>query len=211
MSVCACARMGLTACAVALFACGTAQQPPPPKPQAQANPLARGYPHTADDVYFMSGMIHHHAQAILIAGWAPTHGAGDPVRRLAERIVVAQRDEVDIMQNWLRDRGEPVPPATPSGMKMKMDGMEHEMLMPGMLSDEQLKQLDAARGRDFDRLFLTFMIQHHQGAITMVEKLQASYGAAQDEIVFRFSSDVVADQSTEIDRMEKMLADLETH
>ena len=92
-------------------------------------------------------------------------------------------------------------------MRMSMNGMEHDMLMPGMLSDEQLAELDKARGADFDRLFLTAMIKHHQGAITMVDQLIASYGAAQDDTIFRFASDVVADQSTEIERMEKMLAD----
>jgi len=162
--------------------------------------------HVAADVHFMSGMIHHHAQAVLIARWAPTHGASAELQRLAERIVVAQNDEIDIMQNWLRDKGEPVPEATPGAMKMKMNGMEHDMLMPGMLSDAQLKQLDDARGREFDRLFLTFMIQHHEGALTMVETLFGSAGAAQDETVFRFASDVFADQTTEIRVMQEMLA-----
>jgi uncharacterized protein (DUF305 family) len=90
-------------------------------------------------------------------------------------------------------------------MKMTMDGMTHDMLMPGMLNDEELKQLDASRGADFDRLFLQAMIRHHQGAITMVDELEAAPGARQDETVFRFSSDVYADQTTEIDRMQKML------
>jgi uncharacterized protein (DUF305 family) len=158
------------------------------------------------DVRFMSGMIPHHAQAVLIAGWAPSHGARVDVRTLCERIVVAQRDEIALMQNWLRDQGKPAPPANATHMKMTMNGVEHDMLMPGMLNDEELKQLDAARGADFDRLFLQAMIRHHQGAIQMVDELFASYGAAQDETVFRFGSDVYADQTTEIARMEKMLA-----
>ena len=91
-------------------------------------------------------------------------------------------------------------------MKMMMDGAEHAMLMPGMLTDDQMKQLDAARGKEFDRLFLTFMIQHHQGAVSMVKHLFGSYGAAQDETVFKFASDVNVDQTTEIARMEQMLA-----
>ena len=86
-----------------------------------------------------------------------------------------------------------------------MDGVEHAMLMPGMLTDAELAQLDRARGVDFDRLFLTFMIRHHEGALTMVEQMFASPGAGQDDIVFKFASDVFADQSTEIDRMQKML------
>ncbi|MGH7555131.1 MAG: DUF305 domain-containing protein, partial [Longimicrobiales bacterium] len=149
--------------------------------------------------------IPHHAQAVLIAGWAPTHGASQDVRILCERIVVGQRDEIALMQSWLRDRGETVPPANATHLRMTMDGMEHDMLMPGMLNEEELKQLDAARGTGFDRLFLTFMIRHHEGAITMVDQLLDSSGAAQDEVVFRLSADVFADQTTEIARMEQML------
>jgi uncharacterized protein (DUF305 family) len=163
-------------------------------------------PYSQADVKFMSGMIPHHAQAVLIAGWAASHGARSDVRILCERIVVAQRDEIAMMQNWLKDRGQKVPEATATHMRMSMNGMEHDMLMPGMLSDEQLAQLDRARGPEFDHLFLAGMIKHHQGAITMVDELLASYGAAQDDVIFRFSSDIVADQSTEIERMEKMLA-----
>ena len=89
-----------------------------------------------------------------------------------------------------------------------MNGMEHEMLMPGMLTEDQMQQLDQARGAEFDRLFLTFMIQHHKGAVSMVKDLFGSYGAAQDETVFKFATDVSVDQTTEIARMEKMLAAL---
>lgn len=158
------------------------------------------------DVNFMKGMIPHHAQAVLIAGWAPSHGARDDVQRLCERIVVAQRDEIKMMQDWLRMKGQEVPAADAKGMKMTMGGMTHEMLMPGMLTDEQLKELDAARGSQFDRLFLQAMIKHHLGAISMVDDLEKVDGARQDETVFRFSQDVYADQTTEIERMEKMLA-----
>lgn len=177
-------------------------------PAAVTTPGIPSMVHTPADVHFMSGMIHHHAQAVLIAGWAKSHGASAELQRLCERIAVAQTDEIVLMQTWLRDRREPVPDGRPGPMKMKMDGMEHDMLMPGMLSDAQLAQLDAARGVAFDRLFLTFMIQHHEGAITMVNTLFGSQGAGQDEVVFRFASDVYADQTTEIDRMEKMLAAL---
>ena len=135
----------------------------------------------------------------------PRTGPASDVRILCERIVVGQRDEIALMQSWLRDRDQKVPEATATHMKMSMNGMEHDMLMPGMLSEEQLAQLDKARGPEFDRLFLTFMIKHHEGALTMVEQLLASYGAAQDDVIFKFSSDIVADQSTEIDRMQKML------
>jgi uncharacterized protein (DUF305 family) len=154
----------------------------------------------------MQGMIHHHAQAIQMASWAPTHGASLSVRTLAERIINAQRDEIATMQQWLRDRQQQVPEPTPTGMTMVMDGMEHTMLMPGMLSEEQMKQLDDTRGKDFDELFLTGMIQHHTGAVQMVKELFESYGSAQDDLVFKFSSDVNVDQTTEIARMQRMLA-----
>ena len=151
-------------------------------------------------------MIAHHAQAIVMAEWAPNHGAGATIRNLCERIVVSQRDEIASMQTWLRDHGQPVPSATDTRVRMTMGGMQHDMLMPGMLSDEQMAQLDAARGADFDRLFLTFMIQHHEGALTMVEELLASNNAAQDNVIFKMASDIWADQESEIERMEKMLA-----
>lgn len=177
---------------IATAACTSAVQRLPARPA-----------YTAADVHFLAGMIGHHAQAVLIAGWAPAHGASAAVRVLCERIVVAQNDEIAFAQRWLRERNELVPPADPRGHVMP--GMDHPMLMPGMLTPEQMAQLDAARGRDFDRLFLTFMIQHHEGAITMVEQLLRAPGAAQDGPVFRFAADVNADQTTEIDRMNRML------
>src|SRR5438874_6655169 len=162
-------------------------------------------PYSDADVEFMSGMIPHHAQALIMAGWAPSHGARPDVAVLCERIVVGQRDEIMTMQTWLADRGLEVPDATSTRHKMTMNGMTHEMLMPGMLTDEEMAQLDRARGPEFDRLFLLGMIKHHQGAIDMVDKLFKSYGAAQDEVVFKFASDVYADQSIEINRMTEML------
>ncbi|MFL5479466.1 MAG: DUF305 domain-containing protein, partial [Gemmatimonadaceae bacterium] len=119
-----------------------------------------------------------------------------------------QQDEIAAMQKWLQDHHQPVPDVSAHGIMMKMGGMEHEMVMPGMLTDAQLKQLDEARGKEFDRLFLTFMIQHHQGAITMVNDLFGSAGAAQEVSVYKVASDAFADQTTEIDRMQKMLAAL---
>ncbi|MDB4947841.1 MAG: hypothetical protein JWM27_490 [Gemmatimonadetes bacterium] len=166
------------------------------------------YPYTAADVHFMSAMIGHHAQAIVMARWAPTHGASPSVETLAARIINAQQDEIATMRQWLRDRGQPVPEARPGPMTMVMDGMEHDMLMPGMLTEPQMARLDAARGSEFDRLFLTFMMQHHRGAVSMVKELFDTYGAAQDETVFKFASDVNVDQTTEIARMQRMLAAL---
>jgi uncharacterized protein (DUF305 family) len=190
--------------AVAMTACSAPRGTP-----ATAAELAR-QPYTPADVQFMSGMIGHHAQAIDIARWAPTHGASSSLQILAERVINAQQDEIALMQRWLRERGQPVPEARAVGMKMMMGGVEHTHLMPGMLSEDQLRQLDQARGKEFDRLFLTFMIQHHRGAVTMVEKLFSSQGAGLDDTVFKLASDIGADQSAEIDRMQKMLFTLTT-
>lgn len=197
---------------------GLVQTTPAPEPAtatasgpaaiAQARADSARHPYTEADIHFMSGMIGHHAQAIMMARWAPSHGAAPAIRTLAERIINAQQDEIAKMQTWLADRLQPVPEATPAGLRMKMNGVEHVMLMPGMLTDVQMKQLDQARGDVFDRLFLSFMIQHHQGAVSMVKDLFGSYGAGLDETVFKFASDVNVDQATEIDRMQKMLAAL---
>jgi uncharacterized protein (DUF305 family) len=173
--------------------------------------VTAGYPrrpHTPADVHFISGMIHHHAQALAMSALAPARGAGKSVQTLAERIINAQTDEIALLQTWLRDRALPVPEARPGPMKVTMHGMEHDMLMPGMLTDEQMKQLDRARGVEFDRLFLTFMIRHHQGALTMVDTLFATPGAGQDVAVYKFASDTFADQGSEITRMRIMLLSL---
>ncbi len=165
-------------------------------------------PFTAADVHFMSTMIGHHGQAIAMARLAPTRDASPSIRTLAERIINAQQDEIAIMQQWLRDRGQPVPEPHPGGMKVIVNGVEHEHPMPGMLTEDQMKQLDRARGKDFDRLFLQFMIQHHRGAVSMVKDLIGSPGAAHDQTVFKLASDINVDQATEIDRMQKMLVAL---
>ena len=158
----------------------------------------------------MQGMISHHSQAIVMAKWALTHGASDAVQTLCARIINAQTDEIALMQMWLRDRHQRVPDAVPGPMPMKMNGMVMNMMMPGMLTDAQMKQLDAARGTEFDRLFLVFMIQHHSGAVSMVKDLFDTPGAGQDELTFKFASDVNVDQTTEIARMQKMLANVIT-
>jgi uncharacterized protein (DUF305 family) len=166
------------------------------------------YAVTQADIHFMTGMIGHHGQALVMAGWAPSHGASPEVRTLCERIINEQGDEINSMSQWLRDHGQPVPDPH-KAMTMMMNGKEMTMLMPGMLTDEQMKELDAARGQDFDRLFLTYMIQHHKGAVSMVHDLFESQGAGQDEAVFKFASDVNVDQTTEIARMQKMLFAIE--
>jgi len=172
-------------------------------PAARAQASSGAPPYTAADVHFVSGMINHHSQAVLMAGWAPSHDASPSVRTLCERIVVGQRDEIATMQRWLRERHEAVPQGNPHGEAMP--GMDMPMLMPGMLTDGELAQLDSARGPGFDRLFLRDMIRHHRGAITMVNQLLGTAGAAQDGMVNTIANGVFADQTAEIDRMNRML------
>jgi uncharacterized protein (DUF305 family) len=204
---------GLTACAGHSRQQQQSAAPAPvrPSPDSIAK-LEAGYHAEADsmlqrytpaDVTFMSGMIFHHAQAIAMAGLIPSRTTTSEIRTLGSRITNAQRDEIALMQQWLRLRSLPVPEPNPNGMTMP--GMDHPMLMPGMLTPEQMDQLRAASGPTFDRLFLTFMIQHHTGAISMVDTLINAPAAALDETVFRLASGVRVDQSTEIGRMQLML------
>jgi uncharacterized protein (DUF305 family) len=215
-------RAAALAATLLLAACASAARQPSPSaaplsPAEQARADSGRPPYTRADVEFMQGMIAHHAQAIRMARMAPTHGASAGLRTLAERIEVSQQDEIAFMQRWLRDRRETVPDPLALGGHaghdthqmpgMQMPGMQTSGgLMPGMLTPEQMAALDAARGEEFDRLFLADMIQHHQGALTMVDRLFAVPGAGQEGTVFRFASDVTADQTTEIDRMRAMLA-----
>ena len=226
---------------------------------------------TPADVTFMTGMIGHHAQALVMSRLAPTHGASPAVQRLAARIINAQRDEIESMQRWLRVRGQPVPTVQIDGLvltvsmeapmasasaaggmdhggmdhgegghegmdhggmdhgqmdhgqmdhgQMDHGGMDHSAMghdvagmdhssMPGMLTQAQLVELDRARGADFDRLFLRYMVQHHGGAVTMVDDLFASDGAASDTDAFKLASDIHVDQETEIARMTLMLSEM---
>jgi uncharacterized protein (DUF305 family) len=226
----------LTSACVALSA--GAQQTSIPSRVTQSSPaaIARAradslrYPYTDADVRFMTGMIGHHAQAIVMSRMTVTHGADPAVVRLAERIINAQEDEIATMQRWLADRQKPVPDAVPmdhatmdhSAMNhgaapgatkpaapMDHSAMNHGAMMPGMLSAAQMSALDSARGYEFDRLFLMGMIQHHRGATAMVTELFASPGAGQDETIFKFASDVNVDQTTEIARMQRMLFEFE--
>ena len=192
-----------------VFAGAARHQQTGPAAEPAARPDLVRQPYSAADVEFMTGMVPHHAQAVLIAGWAASHGARPDVRILCERMVVAQRDEIESMRNWLRDRGQTVPDANATHHRMKMNGVEHDMLMPGMLTAEELARLDKARGSEWDRLFLAAMIRHHEGALEMVDKLFMSHGALQDDDLFKFASDVYADQTTEIEFMKKMLAHVE--
>jgi uncharacterized protein (DUF305 family) len=149
-------------------------------------------------------MIGHHAQALEMAELVPSRTRNESIHLLAQRIEISQRDEIRRMQNWLRDRGQTVP--DPHASAMHHDSAAHPMLMPGMLTPDQMAQLAAAKDAAFDALFLRLMIQHHEGALTMVKTLFSSPGSAQETATFRYASDVDADQRIEIERMRKMLS-----
>ncbi len=172
----------------------------------------------AADVQFMNGMIQHHAQAVTMSTMAPLNGANESVQRLAARIINAQRDEIAIMRRWLGERKQPVPELhdmvgtlmvhMPSAAMDHGAGHDGHAAMAGMLTEAELAALRAAKGTEFDRLFLAGMIRHHRGAVTMVDQLFATDGAALDGQVFKFASDVQVDQRTEVQRMESMLVAL---
>ena len=213
--------------ALAAIGCGRSSGVSQPAPQAAPSPSETSSssatservradslrrPWTEADVRFMTDMIGHHSQALVMSAMVPTHEADPSIGRLAERIINAQQDEIATMRQWLADRGQAAPePATGSGHQMQHAGHDMAMpgmLMPGMLTPAQMAALDSARGFPFDTLFLKGMIQHHRGAVTMVQQLFDTPGAARDETVFKFANDVNADQSTEIARMQTMLAAL---
>lgn len=147
------------------------------------------------DVQFMQGMIAHHGQAVVMAKMAESHGANAQMLRFTQKIALSQRAEIRLMQNWLDERGQAVP-----------DSNAHEhMMMPGMLTAAQLKELDAAKGKAFDKLFLVYMIQHHEGALKMVADLQAAPFSMQDALLNGFATDVDTDQRAEILKMHTML------
>jgi uncharacterized protein (DUF305 family) len=161
--------------------------------QAEKPAARKGY--IEADVRFMQQMIGHHGQALLMTSMVTSHTGNADLRLLAEKIEVSQRDEIASMSRWLRSRGEALPDS----------GMHHHELMPGMLTDEEMATLGQARGSEFDRLFLTDMIRHHEGALTMVERLFAIAGAAQEPELAGFANDVNADQRGEIRRMRALL------
>jgi len=166
---------------------------------------------TEADVHFMSAMIGHHAQALVMTDLAPDRASDPSVRTLSARIRSSQADEITLMQQWLRDRGQVVPEFHIEGASLILHGdhgAHDHRDMPGMLSNEQLAELERAAGADFDRLFLQYMIEHHRGAVAMVHELFATDAAGQDPDVFRFASDVQVDQTTEVARMERMLQEM---
>jgi uncharacterized protein (DUF305 family) len=160
--------------------------------------------HTAADTRFMHHMIGHHAQALEMTKLVPSRTSRTDLRLLAERIDVSQRDEIALIQQWLRQRGE----EAPSVDAQHHAAMGHQPLMPGMLTAAELTRLAGTTGAEFERLFLEYMIRHHEGALTMVKDLFGTPGAAQETETYRFATDVGADQRAEIDRMRALLAKL---
>lgn len=159
-------------------------------------PPGAGY--TKADVEFMQSMISHHAQAIFMTRLAASHGASPKVLFLARKIDQSQMPEILLMQGWLYEKKQFVPDTS----------AYHNMMMPGMLTPKQIADLEKARGREFDRQFLTLMIQHHEGALKMVADLLGTAGAAQDVDVNVFANDVDVTQSAEIAQMRQLLSDL---
>jgi uncharacterized protein (DUF305 family) len=171
--------------------------------------------YTPADVEFMQGMIWHHAQAVVMSDWAPTHGASTQVATLCKKIALSQRDEINVMQHWLHDRGLSAPdPLTMWAddtamawqmMPMKMPDGKMMTRMSGMLSPAQMHQLEAAHDTTFDRLYLQYMIGHHQGALDMVKDLFATPGGGQEPVLFGFATDIDAGQRVQIARMQALL------
>lgn len=157
-----------------------------------------GANYTVADVEFMQGMIAHHAQAIYMSRMAEAHRASPRLLRLATKIDQSQVAEIRIMQDWLRSNGQAAPDT----------GSWRTMKMQGMLTEEQLRELDAAKGVEFDRLFLEYMIMHHEGALQMVKDLFATPRAGQEVDVNVFANDVVTVQTAEIGIMRRMLSEL---
>ena len=160
--------------------------------------IPKGALYTKADVEFMQGMIAHHAQAIVMSRMAEKNGANPQVLKLSNKIDQSQVPEILIMQEWLKRNGQMAPDTS----------SWHHMRMDGMLTDDELKEMDQAKGVDFDRLFLTGMIKHHMGALKMVDDLFATPRAGQDVDVSVFANDVVTAQTGEIGIMKRLLSQL---
>jgi uncharacterized protein (DUF305 family) len=170
----------------------------PPSTTAAAPALSRA------DIDFMQGMIMHHGQAVEMTALIPSHTQNKEVRALGERISLSQTDEMKFMRKWLENRGQSTSMAMPGMPDMDMSGKAMPM-MPGMLTPQQMDALRHATGTEFDRLFLSGMIQHHGGALVMVKDLFDSPGAGQDADLFDFATDVDNTQRAEIKIMQHML------
>jgi uncharacterized protein (DUF305 family) len=159
------------------------------------------------DVEFMQGMIMHHSQAVEMVALLRTRGKSPVLKSFGEKISVSQTDEIGFMKRWLESRGKSTTMAMDHSQMSAADmkNMNMNMLMPGMLTPEQMAALEKAKGAQFDHLFLTGMIQHHGGALTMVDDLLSHPGAGQDPVLFDFATDIVNTQSAEIKIMQGML------
>jgi uncharacterized protein (DUF305 family) len=197
-----------------------AQQPDPAKSPVIVQPGAPGQPSKAlppstrgslpprsqADVEFMQGMIMHHAQAVEMTALIASHTENKDVRSLGDRISSSQKDEIKFMKRWLASRGEPTAMPMPEKMDMSSQSTDQAMgMMPGMLTPEQMDALRKAKAAEFDHLFLTGMIQHHEGALTMVKDLFDTAGAGQDADLFNFATDADNTQRAEIRIMQSML------
>ena len=184
----------------------------PGQPTRQLPPSTRATlpPRSPKDVEFMQRMIMHHAQAVEMTALIASRTENKELRLLGARISQSQSDEMKFMKRWLEARGEPVQPPMPQMSGMNMSGMDmstHQMLMPGLLTPKQMEALRKAKGAEFDRLFLTGMIQHHTGALTMVKDLFDTAGTGQDAELFNFATDVDSGQRAEIRIMQTMLGE----
>src|SRR5437868_10367884 len=162
-------------------------------------------PRSLADVQFMQGMIMHHAQAVEMTALISSHTGNKELQSLGSRISHSQSDEIRFMKRWLVTRGDPVSPAMPE--MPSMDMYQQPMLMPGMLTAKQMETLKKAKGAEFDQLFLTGMIQHHNGALIMVKDLFDTAGSGQDAELFNFATDVDSGQRAEIRIMQNMLGE----
>lgn len=178
----------------------------PGQPTKTLSPTTKGTvpPRSPADVEFMQGMIMHHQQAVEMTALIPSHTENKNLQSLGARISSSQSSEIRFMQRWLAARGEALSMAMPGMPEMDRSGRPMP-LMPGMLSAEQMDALRKANGPEFDRLFLTGMIQHHNGALVMVKALFDTAGAGQDADIFNFATDADNTQRAEIKIMESML------
>lgn len=154
-------------------------------------------------------MIVHHAQAVEMTALIESHTTNKDLRLLGARISHSQAEEIKFMKRWLAARGQPISASMPKMSGMDMPGMDMSSghMMPGMLTPKQMEALRAAKGNEFDRLFLTGMIQHHNGALIMVKDLFDTAGAGQDADLFNFTTDVDSGQRAEIRIMQTMLGE----
>ncbi len=207
---------GALACLLSLSVSAQQAEPPGPvvvQPGAPGQPTrtlpsstrATLPPHSPADVKFMQGMIMHHAQAVEMTALIESHTKNKELRSLGARISSSQSDEMNFMKRWLAARGEPIAPEMSHAHGKHAP--DHHMLMPGMLTAKQMDALKKARGKEFDRLFLKGMIQHHNGALIMVKELFDTAGAGQDAELFNFASDVDSGQRAEIRAMQTMLGE----